>query len=209
MVKKAVFNTRRPFILASGSPRRHDFLSDLGLKFIVKAADVDESVLSGETPETFVRRLALEKAWAVAKEHSDCFVLGADTVVVRDGSILGKPKNRREAEEILLSLVGRWHEVWTGFALCCQGPYVEKVGAVVTRVRFANVAPDLINAYVASGDGDDKAGAYGMQSGGAFLVDEIAGSYSNVIGLPVSEVVAMLLEFGVVEAFGFATVCEV
>lgn len=202
MAKKVVFNTRRPLVLASGSPRRHDFLSELGLKFIVKAADVDESVLSGETPETFVRRLALEKAWAVAQDHPERFVLGADTVVVRDGSILGKPKSRREAVEILLSLTGRWHEVWTGFALCCRQPHVEKVGAVVTRVRFANVTPDLVSAYVASGDGDDKAGAYGIQSGGAFLVAEIAGSYTNVIGLPVSEVIAMLLETGVVEAFG-------
>ncbi|MBU0682246.1 MAG: septum formation protein Maf [Proteobacteria bacterium] len=202
LVRKAVFNTLRPLILASGSPRRRDFLSELGLQFLVQTTDVDESGWPGEAPEAFVRRLALEKAWAVATHHPEHVILGADTVVVRDGCLLGKPSNRREAEEILASLAGRWHEVWTGFALCCQQPHLEQVGAVVTRVRFADLDPAVIAAYAASGDGDDKAGAYGIQSGGAFLVSEISGSYTNVIGLPVAEVVAALHKIGVLEVAG-------
>jgi septum formation protein len=202
MVRKAVFNTLRPLVLASGSPRRRDFLSELGLQFLVTTAAVDEGGRPGEVPEAFVRRLASEKAWAVAKHHPDHVILGADTVVVRDGCLLGKPLNRREAEEILTSLSGRWHEVWTGFALCCQQPRFEQVAAVVTRVRFADLSPAVIAAYAASGDGDDKAGAYGIQSGGAFLVAEISGSYTNVIGLPVAEVVAALHEIGALEVAG-------
>ncbi len=196
MASKAVFKTIRPLILASGSPRRRDFLAELGLHFQVKTAAVDEAVLAGEGPEVFVRRLACEKAWAVANQHPSHIVLGADTVVVRDKHLLGKPCSRSQAEEILASLSGRWHEVWTGFALCCHEPRLEKVGAVVTRVRFADLPAEVIRAYVATGDGDDKAGAYGVQSGGAFMVEEIAGSYTNVIGLPVAEVVAALLEVG-------------
>ena len=202
MAVKKIFNTIRPLILASGSPRRQDFLSGLGLKFQVETAAIDESALPGEGAEVFARRLALEKAKAVAGKYPDHIVLGADTVVVRDGVLLGKPDNRQKAEEILASLSGRWHEVWTAYALCCQEAFLEKVGAVVTRVRFADVDQALVSAYVASGDCDDKAGAYGIQSGGAFLVSEISGSYSNVIGLPVAEVVAALLEVGAVEAAG-------
>lgn len=195
----AVFNTMRPLVLASGSPRRSDFLVELGLQFLIETAALAENVLPGEAPEAFVRRLACEKAWAVAKHHPDHVVLGADTVVVLDGLILGKPRHHREAEEILTSLSGRWHEVWTGFALCCQQPHLEKVGAVVTKVRFADLSPEVVAAYAATGDGDDKAGAYGIQSGGAFLVAEISGSYTNVIGLPVAEVIAALLEIGVLK----------
>lgn len=196
MASKAVFKTIQPLILASGSPRRRDFLADLGLQFQVKTAEVDEAALAGEGPEVFVRRLACEKAWAVANRHPGHIVLGADTVVVRDGHLLGKPDSRQQAEEILASLAGRWHEVWTGFALCCREPHLERLGAVVTRVRFAELSAEVIRAYVATGDGDDKAGAYGIQSGGAFMVAEIAGSYTNVIGLPVAEVIAALIEVG-------------
>lgn len=202
MASKAVFNTLRPLILASGSPRRRDFLTELGLTFQVETAAVDESVLAGEEPEGFVRRLASEKAWAVANHHLGHVVLGADTVVVRDGLILGKPRHQQEAEEMLASLSGRWHEVWSGFSLCCRQPHLEKVGAVVTKVRFADLSPEVVAAYVATGDGDDKAGAYGIQSGGAFLVAEISGSYTNVIGLPVAEVIAALLEIKALKVVG-------
>jgi septum formation protein len=202
MAPQAVFKAVQPLILASGSPRRRECLTGLGLSFLVATTEVDETALTGEGPEIFVRRLAREKARAVAQDHPGHLVLGADTVVVRDGHLLGKPGSRQEAEEILASLVGRWHEVWTGFALCRQEPHLEKVGAVVTRVRFADLDPRVIAAYVATGDGDDKAGAYGIQSGGAFLVAEISGSYTNVIGLPVAEVVAALLEIGALETAG-------
>jgi septum formation protein len=205
MASKAVFHTLRPLLLASGSPRRRAFLQELGLDFQVETTAVDESGLPGEAAETLVRRLAAEKAWDVARRHADHVVLGADTVVVRDGHLLGKPRNRRDAEAMLASLAGRWHEVWTGFALCGRQPHLERVGAVVTRVRFAEVSPLLIAAYAASGDGDDKAGGYGIQSSGAFLVAEIAGSYTNVVGLPMAEVVAALLELGVVGAAAAVT----
>ncbi len=197
---KPVFKNLHPLILASGSPRRHDFLSELGLQFRVVTTEVDESTRPGEAPEAFVRRLAVDKARAVATLHPDHFVLGADTIVVRDGVLLGKPENHQQARDILTSLSGRWHEVWTGYSICCQKSQLEEVGAVVTRVRFADLNPAVIAAYAASGDCDDKAGAYGIQSGGAFLVSEISGSYSNVIGLPVAEVVATLLKVGLLEA---------
>ncbi|MEN8257744.1 MAG: Maf family protein [Thermodesulfobacteriota bacterium] len=201
-MEKPVFKNLRPLILASASPRRRDFLTKLGLQFLVETAVVDESALPDEAPEAFVRRLASEKARAVATHHPDHVVLGADTIVVRDGVLLGKPVSRQQAKEILTSLSGRWHEVWTGFSICCQESHLEEVGAVVTRVRFAGLDPGVIAAYVASGDGDDKAGAYGIQSGGGFLVSEISGSYTNVIGLPVAEVVAALVKVEALEVAG-------
>ncbi|MDH4333546.1 MAG: Maf family protein [Desulfobulbaceae bacterium] len=190
------FRTQARLILASGSPRRRDFLAELGLVFEVAAADIDETPHSGETPIEFVARLAREKALAV--DFPDAWVLAADTVVVVDGEILGKPGDEEEACGMLMRLSGRWHEVWTGFSLCCHETGEQCTKTVCTRVRFLTLTPELCRAYVRTGEPLDKAGAYGIQGKGCFLVPEISGSYTNVVGLPMAEVLETLLHHKVI-----------
>lgn len=186
-------------VLASGSPRRQRFLKELGLFFTVCPAEVDESLRSGEGPEEFVLRLAREKGLAVARRFPEACVLAADTVVALEGEILGKPADAIQAEEMLFRLSGRWHGVWTGFALCRQADHLLHLQAVETRVLFRPLDRDLIKAYVRTGEPLDKAGSYGLQGRGGFLVERVEGSYSNVIGLPMAEVVTELLRYAVIE----------
>lgn len=192
------FRTIDQLILASGSPRRRDFLSDLGLAFTVQAADIDESVREAEDPAVFVGRLAHEKAAVVAALFPAAWVLAADTVVVVDGRILGKPRDAGEAASMLMQLSGRWHEVWTGFCIL-RGENGSRVSRqICTRVRFMPLDPAVCLAYVRTGEPLDKAGAYGIQGKGAFLVEEIEGSYTNVVGMPLAEVLEELLLLKVV-----------
>jgi len=195
---KALFRTVKPLILASGSPRRRDYLHGLGLSFAVRPSHVDERVLPGEQPEAFVRRVSADKARALAEAEGEAWILAADTSVALDGKIMGKPENRQQALDMLLALSGRCHEVWTGFSLLCRAESVDFGGAVCTRVTFAPFPEPVLAAYVATGDPMDKAGAYGIQSLGAFLVSEIRGSYSNVVGLPLAETVSALTSHGVI-----------
>ena len=190
------FRTQERLILASGSPRRRDFLSELGLAFEVRVTDIDETPLSGEQPIAFVARLAQEKALAV--DLPDAWVLAADTAVVVDGEILGKPGDEAEACAMLMRLSGRWHEVWTGFSLWHQATGEGCTKTVCTRVRFLTLTPELCRAYVRTGEPLDKAGAYGIQGKGCFLVPEISGSYTNVVGLPMAEVLEALLHHKVI-----------
>jgi septum formation protein len=190
------FRTQARLILASGSPRRRDFLADLGIAFEVLVADIDETPLSGEVPIDFVARLSREKAQAV--EQPGAWVLAADTAVVVDGEILGKPGDEEEACAMLMRLSGRWHEVWTGFSLCCQTTGESCTKTVCTKVRFLALTPELCRAYVRTGEPLDKAGAYGIQGKGCFLVPEISGSYTNVVGLPMTEVLETLLHHKVI-----------
>ncbi|MBA3015387.1 MAG: septum formation protein Maf [Proteobacteria bacterium] len=192
------FRNTAPFVLASASPRRREMLSGLGLEFVIDAADADEMVLPGEGPEVFVVRVAEDKARIVASRHPEEWVLAADTVVALDGEMLGKPVDAAEAMSMLARLSGRWHEVWTGFCLCRGGQAASRC-AVRTAVRFANLTDPVIWAYVRSGDPLDKAGGYGIQSFGGFMVQEINGSYSNVVGLPLAEVVAVMFDLGIVQ----------
>ena len=193
------FKTVNDLVLASGSPRRRDFLQELGLDFVIRTAPVDESVQSGEGPESFVLRLAREKAQAVSCEHDDVAVLAADTVVVVDGEILGKPGDSSEAFSMLRRLSGRCHEVWTGYCLSRKSDDLMACRAVRTKVYFRSLDEKLCRAYVLTGEPLDKAGSYGLQGRGGFLVEKIEGSYSNVIGLPVAEVVEEMLDAGVIE----------
>ncbi len=195
---KRIFETTEKLILASGSPRRQDFLQGLGIVFEVRAADVDETPLPGEAPEVFVLRLAEEKAETVSRQCPDTWVLGADTVVVIDGRVLGKPVSPDDACRMLQSLNNRRHQVWTGFCLCHGTRQIAKARAVCTEVLFGDYPRHVLEAYVASGEPLDKAGAYGIQGLGAFLVTEIKGSYSNVVGLPLAEVVQELLALDIV-----------
>lgn len=173
-------------ILASGSPRRKQLLEELGLSPIVRAGDIDETPLPGEPVADYVERLAIAKGKAVATEADgvdrDDLVISADTIVVLDGELLGKPVDDADAARMLRSLSGRTHEVMTGVAVHRDG----KVESFVERtvVHFAEMSDDDISWYVSTGEPADKAGAYGIQGrGGAFVV-AIEGSYDNVIGLP-------------------------
>lgn len=178
-----------PLLLASGSPRRAELMRAAGFEFDVAPPDVDESPLPGERPREYVLRLALEKARA-ARAAPGQVVLGADTTVVIDDTILGKPATAVEAADMLRRLSGRVHEVWTGVAVRRDGAEVSEVG--VTRVEFAPMTPDEIAWYVASGEPEGKAGAYAVQGLASRFVTHIEGSYSNVVGLPVALVYQLL-----------------
>jgi septum formation protein len=182
-------------ILAYQSPRRRELLEQLGLEFRVQPADIDEQLRAGELPQPFVERLALEKARAVAGGHPDALVLGSDTIVVVDAHVLGKPRDREDALRMLTLLSGREHEVLSAVALV--GPKAEAVSTQISRVRFRRLSDEEMNAYWASGEPQDKAGAYAIQGLGAIFIEHLAGSYSGVMGLPLFETTRLLREAGV------------
>lgn len=185
--------TTPPFVLASASPRRQELLTAAGYTFTVVTADVDETPVPGETPDTYVARLAEAKARAVLARRPDALVLGADTTVVVDGDILAKPADAADAARMISRLQGRAHEVLTGVALVSAT--WARVAVAATSVWFAPMDAADIEAYVASGEPMDKAGAYGIQGRAARYVTRIEGSYSNVVGLPVALVHALLAEY--------------
>lgn len=183
-------------LLASASPRRAELLTQLGLRFIVAPADVPEIVASAEAPDAYAQRIALAKARAgFAAADSRLPVLGADTDVVLDGQILGKPRDRAHALVMLAALAGREHQVYSSVALV-DGRR-EALALSVTRVRFGPIPPAVAAAYWDSGECAGKAGAYAIQGRGAAFVREIQGSYSGVVGLPLYETVALLKEFAI------------
>jgi len=185
-------------ILASESPRRRELLAAAGVPFRVVPSRVDETPRPGEPPSRFVRRAALEKGEAVAKLYPSSFVLSADTIVVADGRILGKPRDRAEARRMLSRLAGREHRVYTAVCLLCRGRGFRDLATVVTRVRFRPLTEEEVAAYVRTGECDDKAGAYAAQGAGMLLIDRVAGSFSNVVGLPMTRVVTMLTRAGLI-----------
>ena len=180
-----MLHLRVPFVLASQSPRRRALLERLGLRFDVLPSASEEEWPDGLAPAPAVERLALEKADAVAARRPDALVLGADTVVVLDGDVLGKPRSPDEARAMLARLAGATHTVYSGLALV-HPPSARRVTAhEATDVTFGALAPEEIAAYVASGSPMDKAGAYGIQDdAGALFIDRIVGDYYNVVGLP-------------------------
>lgn len=184
-------------ILASASPRRSDLLSSIGVKFTVVPADVDEELLANESPEDAVLRLAKLKAEVVAREHRDKIVLAADTTVVFEGRFLAKPLSVDEAEQMLAALSGNTHFVYTAYALVQASKGVCKTELVKTEVTFSKLSREEIRAYVASGEPMDKAGAYAAQGIGAGFVSSINGSYTNVVGLPLAELVQDFKELGI------------
>lgn len=177
-------------ILASASLRRAELLRAAGIAFEIVPAEIDERPLNGEAPAAYVERLAREKARAISSRDSEAEVLAADTTVVIDGLILGKPVDDAEAREMLARLSGRTHEVLTGVALIRDGRMVSAVET--TRVRFAPMSDADIDWYIASGEPRGKAGAYAIQGLASRFVDWIEGSYSNVVGLPVALVWKLL-----------------
>jgi len=195
-------------ILASASPRRADLLRAAGFTFETVAADVDEAVRAGESPALYVRRLAAEKSAAARSaeasrssgdgtrgfSRADTIILAADTTVVVDGEILGKPRDDADAAAMLERLSGRRHEVLTGVSIRRNAFEVGRVET--TGVCFAALTPDEVAWYVGSGEGRDKAGSYAIQGLASRFVTRIEGSYSNVVGLPVAAVVELLTEAG-------------
>ena len=182
-------------ILASGSPRRRALLHDLGLEFEVYKPDVDESHSPDENPEALCARLSRLKAEAGARKFPDALVIAADTIVVIDGKILGKPVNRDDAVKMLTILQGRTHEVLTGLSVCMNGRVLTHVEH--TSVKFRPLSETEIRAYVSTGECDDKAGAYAVQGKGSLLVEGLQGDYFNVVGLPVCRLGMMLHELGI------------
>jgi septum formation protein len=171
-------------ILASASVRRAELLRAAGIAFEIVPAEIDERPLAGETPAAYVERLAREKATTIAERRPDAAILAADTTVVIDGLILGKPSDDDDARGMLARLAGRSHDVLTGVALVRERHMLSAVDT--TRVRFAPMSDAEINWYVASGEPRGKAGAYAIQGLASRFVDRIEGSYSNVVGLPIA-----------------------
>jgi septum formation protein len=198
-----------PLCLGSASPRRSELLSGLGLKLRILPAHIEEAVHDGELPLAYLQRIAREKLEAVARfedKLTDCAgLLVADTIVVVDDQIIGKPVDVADALRLLTILAGRDHIVYTRYVLACapacSTPVVERT--VRSTVTLRSAPPTVLERYAATGEGLDKAGAYAVQGIGSFLVESIVGSYSNVVGLPVCEVVKDMFESGLLEDFPF------
>jgi septum formation protein len=179
-------------ILASASPRRQELLRSAGVAFTVQPADINETPRAGEAPRDCAERLAREKALAVLKSRPQQCVLGADTIVVVDDIILGKPRGADDAGRMLRLLSGRTHEVITG--VCLAASAFEDTRSATTRVTMCEVSDEEIRSYIATGEPTDKAGAYAIQGIASRWIPRIEGDYSNVVGLPVALVYAMLRE---------------
>ena len=187
--------THLRIVLASGSPRRRELLAAAGLNVEVDPADADESVHSGETPAAYVERVAIAKAMIGARRHPEAAVLGGDTTVVVDGDIFAKPEDDNDARRMLERLSGRPHDVLTGVALAWRGAMRARVEK--TTVWFRRLSADDIAWYVASGEPRGRAGAYAIQGLASRFIPRIDGSYTNVVGLPVTTVLALLEDAGI------------
>jgi septum formation protein len=206
-MERGVIDQDYPLVLGSKSPRRREMLQTLGIPFRVVPADVDERILTAERPAPYLERIIADKYRSAAMASGDMdlgALLVADTIVLLDGEILGKPAGVDDAERMLSRLSGRAHEVWTRFAVGCpvggQGQ-VTHAETVSSMVWFRRLDADQISGYAKSGEGLDKAGAYAVQGLGSFAVSRIEGSYSNVVGLPVCEVVTALGRTGLLGRF--------
>lgn len=177
-------------ILASTSPRRSEILKMAGYEFSASPAEVSEEYLRGTPPMQIVEQLATRKAKAAAKDHPNDIILAADTLVVLKGRILGKPKDEQDAKAMLKLLSGNVHQVYTGYCIVADGKLLE--GHECTSVEFYALKEEEIEAYVATGEPMDKAGAYGIQGRGALLVKRIDGDFYNVMGLPIGKINKLL-----------------
>jgi septum formation protein len=188
----------KSIILASQSPRRSELLRQINMPFVVQVSTAPENINSIKgTPEQKAQQLALMKARNVASTHNEGIVIGADTIVVLDNTIMGKPSDENEAFLMLKCLSGRQHRVITGLALIDAATGLTRLDYEATLVSFKKVTDDAIQSYISTGEPYGKAGAYGIQGIGAVLVEKIDGCYSNVVGLPLSKLSSMLEEFQV------------
>ena len=188
----------RAIVLASASPRRADLLRGLGLSFSVRPAEVPETPRPGEAAGDMAERLARDKAAGLLTPPDPSLVLAADTVVVLDGRLLGKPRDDREACDMLARLAGATHEVITGYALRLTPEGALHSGRARSRVTFLPLSASEIDWYVGTGEGRDKAGAYALQGIGALFISRVEGSYTNVIGLPLDHLYPHLLRLGLI-----------
>ena len=192
--------TEKPrLILASKSPRRKELLEQAGLIVTVVPSCVDEDGINITAPENLVKTLAEAKAREVAGAYPESWVIGADTIVLIDGEILGKPDSTETARRMIQQLNGQTHEVFTGYAIFCEAMKTCISGVEKTDVHFRNLSQQEIEWYIQTDEPYDKAGAYAIQGLGSFLVKRICGSYTNVVGLPVCEVLEHLLKTGIIE----------
>ena len=187
------------FILASKSPRRSYLLKQAGVEFSVIPSSIDETAVPLSSPETYVRVMAEAKAMDISEKYPDQWVIGADTIVLIGGSILGKPGSESEARAMLKQLSGQTHQVLTGYAFCCKAKERNFSETIKTEVSFKNLSEEEIEWYIHTGEPFDKAGAYAIQGLGTFIVKSINGSYTNVVGLPVCEVVEFLIKEGILD----------
>jgi septum formation protein len=205
-----VIDASRPLVLGSGSPRRREIISALGLPFEVLAADIDETHHAGESPLAYLERIAAEKLLGVRArlgERPHAAILVADTSVVIDGDVLGKPTDVADAARLFGRIAGRVHSVYTRYAIGLPGQSGASVARTVethVHIRAADAAE--IQAYAATGEGLDKAGAYAAQGIGSFFIERVVGSYSNVVGLPACEVLSDLRALGLVAQLAFQPV---
>jgi septum formation protein len=189
-------------ILASKSPRRSYLLSQAGIEFDVVPSLFDENSVPLDDPAQFVSTLSRAKAQDVAARYPDRWIIGADTIVLIDGKILGKPGDQPSARIMLKQLSGRTHQVYTGFTICSLNRQKELTDVVCTDVTFKKLTKDEIEWYIHTQEPFDKAGAYAIQGLGTFLVKHINGSYTNVVGLPVCEVIEYLIKEGIIRMHG-------
>ena len=179
-------------ILASASPRRREILENVNVKFTVQSSQIEEVILENEDPKDLVMRLAFEKCIDVAKKNINALVIGADTIVVLDNNILGKPKDENHAYEMIKSLSNKKHQVITGISLINLSLNKKVIDYVVSEVTFKDLSEETIRDYIKTKESLDKAGAYGIQGYGSLLVDSIKGDYFNIVGLPLSRISDLL-----------------
>ena len=184
-------------VLASESTRRVDILRTLGISFSIIPPDIDERKKRDEPIRDYVLRIATEKAKKVGALFPDKWVIGADTIVVHKGKVLGKPKSEEEAMEMLTALRGKWHKVLTGYCIFNMSKQTSYKDAVETKVFIKDLTDEEIRRYIKTSEPFDKAGSYAVQGKGGFMVKEIKGSYSNVVGLPICEITDILLSLGI------------
>jgi len=186
-------------VLASKSPRRRALLDQAGLAFAVVPSSVDESRVAASLPEKRARLLAEAKAHEVAQRYPQSWVIGADTMVVIANNVLGKPRTAHEARHMLYALSGKTHRVLTGYCICCEAAKESFSDTVETKVRFKTLTKGEVDWYIDTEEPFDKAGGYGAQGLGTFLIRRLEGSYASVVGLPVCEVIDYLVKQGVVQ----------
>lgn len=188
-------------ILASASPRRKEILENVNVKFTVVASDIDEVILENEPPKELVKRLAFEKCMDIARKNKDALVIGADTIVVLNNHILGKPNNEEDAYNMVKLLSGKKHQVITGISLINLSSDKKVIDYVVSEVTFKDLSEETIRDYINTKESLDKAGAYGIQGYGGLLVENINGDYFNIVGLPISRINDLLREYFDVNLF--------
>ncbi|MCF8027424.1 MAG: Maf family protein [Desulfobacteraceae bacterium] len=191
-------NEKNSIVLASASPRRRRLLGQAQIAFCVVPSGIDEDAIRGPEPETHAQILAAAKAEAVAKQYPDAWVIGADSIVVIDGLILNKPGSAAGAGQMLRRLSGRTHRVITGYSIWCENRGHRHSNACITEVTFKLLTEDEINWYTQTPEPRDKAGGYAIQGIAAFMVKSINGSYTNVVGLPMCEIVGHLTRHGAI-----------